>query len=555
MIRRTSLFKTALLILMAIIFYLLVIFVTNNIIENQQKNYLQQEAKNYHLVARDPDTLQQWIGNVDLTVIDHPLRQGSDLQNTARDLVSHNLVSKSHPFSKQTINNKTYLAYAYYGRQTMPTVLFVPKNNIWRLVPTTFWLLTVLYFVTIASLLAWGHQRSRKLRQDLDTLVSNVHRIRHRDAPEPLILDVADVLYPLSSEVNKLDEDVSHLNDKIALRNETFKRLIDNLPLGVMLLDEDGNVVLLNQSMRGLLEIEDEPLPHPFIDDVKTYRLSQMIEHTIRDNKNHHGEIQLVQQRPRYVDANVIQLGQEGPRPQILVLLYDLTDIRRIEQMQLDFVGNVSHELKTPVTAIRGFAETLLNKPDADPKDQADFLKIIYSESVRLNQLIQDILELSRLDEDAPDKRTEINVKDSVSHIVSELKPAIKSRELQVDLNGPDDITLAMDPTQFDQIMKNLISNAIFYNKQKGKIAVNFASGTDDIHISVADTGIGLKEDEQDRIFERFYRVDKARSYNNGGTGLGLAIVKEIVENHGGNVSISSQYGVGTTISVKLPKA
>lgn len=551
---RKTWIRNTFIILGAILFYCLTIYVTNAVVSAQQAAFLKREAQSYRLIKDDTVDLKQWLAKSQLTVV--TLKGDSNkFRDTGRDLISHNLISRNDPIAKQTVSNQTYLVYGAYTTVGNPTLFFMPKDDVWDYMPATFWLLSIIYFAGWSLGLLWNYRRQKQMRMLLDTLVANVQRIRHQDNPEPLILDTHSSLYPLSVQVNKLEQDMGHLQDKVTIRSESFSSLIEHLPMGVMLIDMDGNVQLINASMQTLLQTQEAPLPHPFIDDVKTYRLSQMIEHTIRNQHNQHGEVQLVQQPARYVDANVIQLGQDGPKPQILVLLYDLTDMRRIEQMQLDFVGNVSHELKTPVTAISGFAETLTSDPSIPEDERQKFLQIIYKESQRLNQLIQDILELSKLDDKGDEQPKDINVRQSIQSILTELAPAIEAQKLQVDLNGKDDVGIEMDPTQFHQIMKNLISNAIYYNKPEGSIAINFAQGTHNIHLSVADTGIGLKAEEQERIFERFYRVDKARSYNNGGTGLGLAIVRSIVENNGGQLSVSSQYGVGSTFNVQLPRS
>lgn len=552
--RRKSLIRTSLTIFGAIIIYILTISVINIVVQNQQEQYLRKESQNYQYVSGKQTDLNDWLERSQITAVTSQNHANSTFKRSAQDLISHGLVSRNKNFARQTINGDVYLAYASYKEVGNPMIFYMKRNNVWSFVPLAFWLLTALYFVVVVWALVSSYRRRKRLVQTLETLVYNVHRIRHRDNPEPLILDVDDALYPLSAEVNKLDRDVVHLNEKIEARTESFSRLIDHLPLGVMLLDMDGNVQLLNDAMCDLLNVADKTLPHPFIDDVKTYRLSQMIEHTIRSHKNHHGEVQLVQQPVRYVDANVIQLGQDRLKPQILVMLYDLTSVRQIEQMQLDFVGNVSHELKTPVTAIRGFAETLLNQKDMSAEDHQEFIRIIYKESDRLNQLIQDILELSKLDENSKAHPTQVDVKQMIQRVTTELKPAIENRNIDLDINGKDDVKLSIDPTQFEQVIKNLLSNAIYYNKQDGHIAINFAESRKHVHISIADTGVGLKEEEQNRIFERFYRVDKSRSYNNGGTGLGLSIVKTIVNRYGGELTLTSQYGVGSTFSIKLPK-
>jgi two-component system phosphate regulon sensor histidine kinase PhoR len=295
---------------------------------------------------------------------------------------------------------------------------------------------------------------------------------------------------------------------------------------------------------------------HPFIEDVKTYSLSRMIEHTLKKNKNHHREIQLVGNSQKFVDANVIRLvhSREDYEQQVLVILYDLTQSRQIERMQVDFVNNVSHELKTPVTSIEGFSETLLNGAKDDPKKLEHFLEIIHSESVRLSDLIQDILSLSKVKRDTQ-KADTINLHDDIDSILDRQSIAIKKHNLTVKQQYFGNPEVTINKEKINLVFRNLIKNAISYNKENGEIdlEVHHDEIENRIKFVIKDTGIGISEEDQGRIFERFYRVDRSRSLETGGTGLGLAIVKETLDTLDGDIRIESNKGLGTTFTVDVP--
>ncbi|KMO54300.1 histidine kinase, partial [Lacticaseibacillus rhamnosus] len=219
---------------------------------------------------------------------------------------------------------------------------------------------------------------------------------------------------------------------------------------------------------------------------------------------------------------------------------------------QLDFVGNVSHELKTPVTAISGFAETLLSGAKNDPATLDKFLKIIFDESKRLTQLINDILTLSR-PESNQTVQAQVPLKKLVDDALRNLAKVIKDKQIRVEVAIAPDLQVVTDERKLTQIVRNLLNNAVFYNRLAGHVTITAQVVEGHLSLAVADTGIGIPETEQARIFERFYRVDKARSRHNGGTGLGLAIVSELVKSMDGQVAVSSQVGVGSTFTVTLP--
>ena len=223
--------------------------------------------------------------------------------------------------------------------------------------------------------------------------------------------------------------------------------------------------------------------------------------------------------------------------------------------MRKDFVANVSHELKTPITSIKGFAETLLDGAAEEPEIRTQFLNIIFEESKRIEHLIEDLLVLSKLEKD----ESEINVEHiEVDYMLDDILPVIEQqaqkKSIKIDVDIEPNITLEADEEKMKQILFNLLMNAISYTPEKGSVSVKINEEEDDVCFTVQDTGIGISEQDLPRIFERFYRVDKDRSRETGGTGLGLAIVKHIVEVHEGKIEVDSELGKGTTFKVYIPK-
>ncbi|WP_297991178.1 two-component system histidine kinase PnpS, partial [uncultured Anoxybacillus sp.] len=236
----------------------------------------------------------------------------------------------------------------------------------------------------------------------------------------------------------------------------------------------------------------------------------------------------------------------------IIVVFHDITELKKLEQMRKDFVANVSHELKTPITSIKGFAETLLDGAMHDAQTLEYFLTIILKESERLQHLIQDLLDLSKIEQQG----FTLNI--SVVDLYDVLKEVIvmlegKANDKQIALSCTSNAPICYmygDLHRLKQIFINLINNAIAYTPAGGRVTVSIEKDDKQLHVHVSDTGIGIEQKEIPRIFERFYRVDKARSRNSGGTGLGLAIVKHLVEAHHGTISVKSEVGVGTTFTV-----
>lgn len=418
--------------------------------------------------------------------------------------------------------------------------------------PGIFWGIIVVYWVLYLLLSTLRDLRMRRYRRQLTMATRYMEQIQHLQAPELMLAEDAPEWQQFYQAANQVNLQTHRFKVAIDQKQADFDRLINHLPVGVMVINPDDMVQMANDVMATLLDVPIDQEPHSYLDDVKTYGLSSLIEHTERNHQTHHAEIKLVQNNERPVDAYVIWIGDKESG-QVVVVLYDLALIRAAEQMQLDFVSNVSHELKTPITSIAGFAETLLGGAKDDPKALDQFLHIILQEADRLNDLVTDTISVAKFANPHPIHPQPVTVRKEIDHCLTMLKPRIEERSLQTRIEGPEDLTVVFDPAEFEDIIKNLLTNAVIYNHHQGSIDVRYSSDQDNFKLVVADTGIGIPEDDQQRIFERFYRVDKMRSRRNGGTGLGLAIVQAIVQRAGGEITLHSQVGVGSSFTVTLP--
>ena len=327
---------------------------------------------------------------------------------------------------------------------------------------------------------------------------------------------------------------------------------------GVLAVDNNLNVIFCNQAFadafsirtpvnegRSLYEVVREPL------------LRDILAQVLSSGSTHSDRFQLPSAAGRWFEARALPFGPTATQGAVIVL-HDITDIQRQEQLRKDFVADVSHEFRTPLAAIRGYAETLLDGAIEDEQHNRKFLEIILSHSIRLNNIASDLLVLSELDveKDSPAAPERISVLDAVKSAVNTVAPAAEIRGVVVDYSRCRDCAVVGVRFRLEQVFINLLDNAVKFNRPNGEVNVECGCGPDgQVTISVSDTGIGIPSTEISRIFERFYRVDKARSRPAGGTGLGLPIVKEVVNRMGGTVSVESYLGSGSKFTLTLPRA
>lgn len=364
--------------------------------------------------------------------------------------------------------------------------------------------------------------------------------------------EVAD----LGETINDLATSLEEQTQELVQNDKRLYELINHLVIGVMLIDEHRTIKMINPAMSIILgEDVSQLVGNSYVEATKSYGLSHMIEMAYQKNEKQNDEIYFYYPKDKIVDANIVPIdGKEPGEKNLIILLYDITEIRRLEKVRTDFVTNASHELKTPVTALKGFSETLLDGAMEDKEVLKQFLEIMLAESSRLDFLVNDILELSKLEQkQVPMKVEEINITEAVIATFQIVKQKADEKKMKLNIIEEDNLFITGDSSRFKQILANLINNAVVYTQEGGEVEVITKKEDDFAVIKVSDNGIGIPEDEQDRIFERFYRVDKARSRNSGGTGLGLSIVKYLVESLNGFITVESKLGLGTTFIVRLP--
>lgn len=409
--------------------------------------------------------------------------------------------------------------------------------------------------IVLASFIALHltNRVSRPLKQ-IETVIN---RISEGDYSEYYMgVDYPEIM-ELGNTVNKLADSLEEKNNTILQSNDRLSALLDRLIIGVVLLDSERRIEMMNPAVHQILGIDENLLGHSFLEMSKSYGLVQIIQETYQQKTNKNEEIHIYHPKERILDVNTMIIPDIRGN-QMIVLLYDITEIRRLEKVRTDFVTNASHELRTPVTALKGFSEVLLDGALDNPQLLRQFLEIMYKESRRLEILVNDILDLSRAEQrQVPMKKEKIILNDAVKACFQVIKPQADEKGLKLRLlsNHPTPVVLEGDQSRLEQVLNNLIYNAVNYTDKGGKISVLLEETNEEVIFHVADTGIGIPEENLGRIFERFYRVDKGRSRNSGGTGLGLSIVRYLVQNMNGSISVKSTLGLGSTFTVRLPKS
>jgi len=412
------------------------------------------------------------------------------------------------------------------------------------------WSIALLETVVAGYLYHWAEQR-------ITILTKKVEGIRHEEAPAHVLLSPHDPFYQLALQINYLQTQQRKARRQIAGQNQEFATLLDYLPIGVMVIDRYRKVELANPAMEQFLQHRISPRRHPFTQDIRQFELASLINSALSDRETQHRTLKLPGVvNERTVDARAIYTATSQDYFQVLVLLYDVTEVYAVEQMQMDFVSNASHELKTPVTAISGFAKTLLAGAKDDPEKSVEFLKIIDQQSERLVELINDVLTISHIESGNAVEVTEVPVGQMIASQVALLTPLAAVNAVTLINQVPTDLMAVTDQRKFDQVLKNVLSNAIKYNRPQGSVTLSTRILGHSWALTIADTGIGIAPQDQLRVFERFYRADVSHSNQLvSGSGLGLAIVRELVESLNGKIDLQSTPDVGTKVTLTFPLA
>ncbi|WP_336770911.1 two-component system histidine kinase PnpS [Paenibacillus sp. MMO-58] len=395
------------------------------------------------------------------------------------------------------------------------------------------------------------------LTRPLEQITKVAQRIKQMDYKARVKVRKQDEVGELGHAINAMAESLEVQMTRIRQNESQLESVLDNMINGVMMIDPAGKILLMSRRAGELLGISSgELVGRNYAEAKQQYELSQLIQEALEGREHIREEITFYFPEERLLELNLVPIHQENQEfGGVLLVLADVTAIRRLERMRSEFVANVSHELKTPIAAVKGFAETLLGGAVNDEETARSFLQIIYDESDRLNRLIGDILALSKIESKrVPLYFSPVEMDSFMTKTVTMMESEAAKKSIKLQLEMEHGLYVEADEDRLRQIMMNVIANGVNYTPEGGKVSVHIESIDEDhIRIQISDTGIGIPKKDLPRIFERFYRVDKARSRSSGGTGLGLSIVKHLVELHKGTIAVTSAVGVGSTFVIELP--
>lgn len=438
-------------------------------------------------------------------------------------------------------------------RVSVPLIQLKEINNIM----IYYSLAGILAGLFITSLLALKFSAS--ITEPVSELISVSQEISQGNYSRRVHLNTHDELGQLATTFNamgqKLEKTVADLIDK----NVKVDSIINSMIVGIIAVDSDYKIIFINSIACNMFDIQNENIAigSNFIEQIRNNKININLKDTVTNNNPIDDEIYMISKNDiflRYhispIKANDSKLKNSGA----IVFIQDITNIRKLEQIRTDFVANVTHELKTPLTSIRGFVETLRGGAINDKAVADKFLEIVDIEAERLYMLINDILQLSEIESGLSDpyiSRFNLNV--VIQEVISMLDSHAKKKGISLKYEIDESITMEANSNRIKQLLINLIDNSINYNVENGSVFIKAYKESRSITISVEDTGIGIANEHIHRIFERFYRVDKGRSRSTGGTGLGLSIVKHIVNLYSGDIQVSSEHGQGTKFLIHFP--
>ncbi|EMT53107.1 two-component sensor histidine kinase [Brevibacillus borstelensis AK1] len=423
-------------------------------------------------------------------------------------------------------------------------------HNLWYSLVTGLLVTLVLGSIVVSRI-------SYNITRPIEEITRVARNITQREYESRVRIKAKDEIGQLATAINFMASSLEQQMYEISENQQRLSGVLTNMTSGVIFISEQRRIMLVNPAVERLLGTSANDLIGKLhIEAGKSFGLSQYIDRCLDRGEKFRQEVHIYYPQERILEVNFAPyINFKGEAKGVVVVLHDFTEVRRLEKMRSDFVANVSHELRTPITSIKGFTETLLDGAMQDEETCRNFLQIISDESERLYRMIRDILDLSKIEQKRISLNlVQVNVQDLISSTVALLQEQAQRKQISITLPKAEPrITLTTDKDCLQQIILNLVTNAVVYTPEGGAITLELRQDSRHVQIQVTDTGIGIPEQDLPRIFERFYRVDKARSRDSGGTGLGLAIVKHLVESLHGQITVKSVEGKGSTFTVTLP--
>ena len=380
-----------------------------------------------------------------------------------------------------------------------------------------------------------------------------VKQIARGEQPRTFLLGGAKEAQRVGVALEDVLQRHRELNRQISERLAGDEAIFSAMQDGLLVLDGERRVALFNRAFQTLFHVNESSLGAPLLQTLREPELHELVSLTFQKRSPTRGDL-MIGQRQWQLDAVPMEPGN-GEKAGVVVLFHDITELKRVDEMRRDFVANVSHELRTPLSILRGYIETMIDDPKMPRGETARILEVMEQHSKRLGLLANDLLVLAQLESGSSTLQpSEIDLLRFFSDLSRDWAKRLSAKGLSVVMDVTDDCsTIRADEARLHEVFDNLLDNALKYSNNNGEVRLRGEQRGNEIALSVSDQGIGIGAEDLPRIFERFYRADKARSRELGGTGLGLAIVKHIAQLHGGRVEAESEPGKGTTVRVILP--
>ena len=381
-----------------------------------------------------------------------------------------------------------------------------------------------------------------------------IRQINRGERPRTFLMEGSAPVQRIGFQLEKIVADLEQRQEQIAKGESGMQTIFSAMQDALLVVDSNRRVILTNQTFRKLFDAPEISVATPLLEIVRDPTLDRMLTDAFRDDGPIRCELTL--------DGSQIELhsvatkNDAGEITGALVLFHDITELKKIDQVRRDFVANVSHELRTPLSILRGYIETLLDSPKTPHEELIRILCIMQRHSDRLELLVEDLLTLAQLESTNPNLQMgTVDLSSFLPEMLRDWEKKLKSKQLNIILDVPPELSpICVDRVRLQEALYNLLDNAVKYSRERGEIRLSIQQHDKEIELIVSDKGIGIAKEDLPRIFERFYRADKARSPDKiRGTGLGLAIVKHIAQLHGGRVEADSELGNGTTIRMILP--
>lgn len=397
---------------------------------------------------------------------------------------------------------------------------------------------------------------SRRITKPIEEVAQAAKGIAQGNYDMKIPVTATGEIKVLAESFNHMAENLYKTISELKEGKDKTEAVLGSMTESLVAVDDKCRIIMVNSAAEKLFKIKREKvLGRHLLEMLRNRELYDLVKDVVKNKKYMSQELKIITSEEKIFYINIVPISEEKSSGAVAILR-DITDLRKLEKVRTEFVANVSHELKTPLTSIAGFVETLLDGAYKSQDHCLYFLNIIKLETDRMTRLINELLYFSRIEAGISFKKTHVDLIEVVMKALSVLQTAIKEKRHKVNLDLPDTIKpILSDEDSLLQIVINLLDNAIKYTPDEGKIHIALAETHDEVIITIADNGVGIAENELDRIFERFYRVDRARGGKIRGTGLGLAMVKHLVKGLGGKITVDSELGKGTTFRIFIPKA